>query len=463
MFSLIVAMDSRGGIGKDGGLPWNAPEDMAHFKKITSESPTGKENVVVMGRNTWNSIPERYRPLKNRKNIVLSRTVASVSDDMVTVLNCIDDVFNYVDTNKKVINKVFIIGGANIYNAFLKPSRCLISDIYLTRLYKHYNCDTFFDTQCLENYRLLSETTRPDMVFQRYSYINKDEESYLALMRTILETGDTRQDRTKVGTKSKFGCVLKWDLSDGVMPILTTKRTFYRGIAEELLWFLSGSTDARKLQERGVGIWNGNSSREFLDSRGLQRLPEGDIGAGYGFQLRHFGADYINCETDYTGKGFDQLQNVIDLIKTDPHSRRILFSYWNPAAHDSTALPPCHLMYQFYVDTDAKTLSCNLYQRSSDFFLANNFNVVSAVILMHLIGHLTGLTPKTLTHMMGDTHIYSNHFEQCKKQLSRMPTPFPKFRVVPKKDIKTIGDFTIEDLELICYFPKPGIKAEMAV
>jgi dihydrofolate reductase/thymidylate synthase len=472
MFSLIVAIDSKNGIGKDRTLPWKCPNDLNYFKKITSEVPieSTKQNVVVMGKNTWDSIPERFRPLKDRINVVLSRTVeettpAEMDLENVIFFNSIDKVFSFVEEYKKKINKTFIIGGNSIYDSFLKTKQ--ISTLYISKIKGDFDCDTFFPIKYLEWYRkVYSEhdySKDLNVQFERYEYINKDEENYLSLLKNIMETGDIRQDRTKIGTKSKFGCVLKWDLTDGTMPILTTKRTFFRGIAEELFWFLSGSTDARKLQERGVGIWNGNSSREFLDSRGLHHLEAGDIGAGYGFQLRHFGAEYTNCNADYAGKGFDQLQYVVDTIRIDPHSRRILFSYWNPAAMDTTSLMPCHLMYQFYINTDRKTISCNLYQRSSDFFLANSFNVVSAVILTHMIGKLTGYTPDKLNHMMGDTHIYQNHITQCETQLSRIPTCFPKFRINPKNEIKTITDFTIEDLELICYFPQAGIKAPMAV
>lgn len=471
MFSLIVAIDSKNGIGKDGGLPWKYPSDLKYFKKITTEIPEKfsetKKNVVVMGRNTWDSIPKKFRPLADRINIVLSRTLPESGgiEDSCIILNSVESVFKFVEQHKKKINKTFIIGGTSIYDAFLKTKQ--VSTMYITKIRGDFECDVFFPVKYMTSFRKLSTTldysNDPDLQFERYEYINKDEEEYLRMMREILDTGNHRDDRTKVGTRSLFGKMITWDLTENTMPILTTKRTFYRGIAEELLWFINGSTDARVLQERGVGIWNGNSSREFLDSRGLNHLEAGDIGAGYGFQLRHFGAEYTNCNADYAGKGFDQLQYVVDTIKNDPHSRRILFSYWNPAAMNDTALMPCHLMYQFYINTDKKTISCNLYQRSSDYFLANNFNVVSAVMLTHMIGKLTGYTPETLNHMMGDTHIYQNHITQCETQLGRMPTPFPKFYVNPDKEFKELSDFTMEDFNLVCYFPQAGIKAPMAV
>lgn len=462
MFSLIVAMDSKYGIGKNNTLPWNQPNDMAYFKEITSTTVENKQNVIIMGRNTWNSIPENFRPLKGRINIILSRTIAENKDITgLSILNSIDDIFPFIDQHKKKINKVFIIGGESIYRAFLKTKQ--ISSMYITQIPGNYNCDTFFPSEYLLNFRRTHIKNENLLEFYRYDYINHDEEKYLSIMEEILNDGIVRNDRTKVGTISSFGKMITWDMSNNIMPILTTKRTFYRGIAEELLWFLKGSTDARKLQEKNVHIWDGNSSREFLDSRGLTDLPTGDIGAGYGFQLRHFGAKYVNCNEDYSDKGFDQLQYVVDTIKYDPHSRRILFSYWNPTDFNKMALFPCHIMYQFYVDTDKKTISCNLYQRSSDYFLANNFNVVSAVILTHMIGKLTGYTPYKLNHMLGDVHIYQNHIEQCNIQLERNPTCFPRFFIKSNKNYESIHDFTIDDFDLQCYFPQSGIKAPMAV
>jgi dihydrofolate reductase/thymidylate synthase len=457
MFNLVVATDKNNGIGKNGTIPWNCPDDMKHFKEITSYSPNEKkQNVVVMGRKTWQSIPIRYRPLSNRINIVLSRSVFNEPGGY----GCqnIQEVFDYVKTNIKKIHQVFIIGGAEIYKQFYNTG--VINKIYKTVLDNSYNCDTFIDS-VPKDYKLTSTKQISKGVIEEYQYQNVSELNYLSVMQDILTNGLSRNDRTQVGTLSLFGKVLSWDVRNGILPLLTTKRTFYRGIAEELLWFLKGSTDAKQLQEKNVHIWDGNSSRQFLDSRNLHHYETGDAGAIYGFQLRHFGAHYESCNTDYSDKGFDQLQYVIDTIKNDPHSRRILFSYWNPNDFDKMSLYPCHILYQFYVDTEAKTLSCNLYQRSSDYFLANNFNVVSAVILMHMIGKLTGYTPHTLNHMMGDVHLYKNHIEQCKKQLKRIPSPFPTFKIVGNQE--QISDFTIDDFVLENYYPQPGIKADMAV
>ncbi len=457
-FKLIVAVDQKLGIGKNNGISWKNKTDLRFFRKKTLEVPENstKQNMIIMGRKTFDSIGKE---LPNRINVVLSR------NKMENVLNFQDlkHLFLYIEKNKEQINSVFIIGGSQIYKLFLDLR--IISEMYVSRIEGNYNCDIFL-TENYENNMILQKTlieknNNEELKIDYYTFNNIIENKYLDLMKDILINGNDTLDRTKVGTLSKFGCSLTYDISNNVLPLLTTKRIFFRGIIEELFWFLSGSTDAKKLQERGVKIWDGNSSREFLDSRNLNHLEVGDIGAGYGFQLRHFGENYINCNSEY--KGFDQLKYVIDLIKTDPNSRRILFSYWNPKDLNTVSLNPCHLLYQFYCNIKTQEISCCLYQRSSDYFLANNFNVVSAVVLTHLIGYLTGYTPKNFTHFMGDTHIYKNHIEQTKIQLTRKPKNFPLLFINPKKPINDITDFDINDLFLFNYEPLATIKAEMAI
>ena len=213
---------------------------------------------------------------------------------------------------------------------------------------------------------------------------------------------------------------------------------FVRGITEELLWFLRGETDNKILQDKNVHIWDGNSTREFLDKVGLNHLREGDIGAAYGFQFRHFGAEYENCDTDYTGKGFDQVKYVLDQIRNNPNSRRIILNLWNPPFLDKAVLPPCHMVYQFRVYNN--TLSCSMYQRSGDIGLGVPFNIASAALMTYLFAHMTGLQPGELTHTIGDAHIYNNHIEAMKEQLNRVPLPFPKLKL-KDRDQKDIGDY----------------------
>jgi len=290
--------------------------------------------------------------------------------------------------------------------------------------------------------------------------VNRDEEQYLNLLRDIIANGERRMDRTQVGTLSLFGSQMRFNMRDS-FPLLTTKRVFFRGVAEELLWFVAGKTDAKLLQDKNVHIWDENSTREFLDKLGHTERAVGDLGPVYGFQWRHFGAEYGKCDDDYSGKGIDQLRQVIETIKNNPSDRRIIMSAWNPLDIPKMALPPCHCLAQFYVSETRGELSCQLYQRSADMGLGVPFNIASYALLTHMIAHVTGLKPGDFVHTMGDTHIYLNHVEPLKEQLERTPRPFPK--LVIKRQVQDIEDFRYEDFEIVGYNPYPKIKMEMAV
>jgi len=286
-----------------------------------------------------------------------------------------------------------------------------------------------------------------------------DEVQYLSLIQKIITTGSERIDRTGVGTFSIFGAQMRYSLRDNVIPLLTTKRVFWRAVAEELLWFIRGSTDAKELQDKNIHIWDGNSTREFLDKAGFTDREEGDLGPVYGFQWRHFGAEYRTCNDDYTGQGVDQLQEVIETLKTRPYDRRIIMSAWNVPDIPKMALPPCHCLVQFYVANGE--LSCQLYQRSADVGLGVPFNIASYALLTHMIAHVTGLKAGEFVHTTGDTHVYRNHVEPLKEQLKREPREFPK--LVIKRKVEKIDDFKFEDFEIEGYNPYATIKMEMAV
>jgi len=286
-----------------------------------------------------------------------------------------------------------------------------------------------------------------------------EEQQYLQLIRKIIQTGNKKGDRTGTGTLSLFGAQMRFSLRDGSFPLLTTKKVFYRGIAEELFWFIRGSTSAKELQEKNVRIWDGNSSRAFLDSIGLNQREEGDLGPVYGFQWRHFGAEYVDMHADYSGKGVDQLANVINLIRTRPDDRRILLCAWNPADLDKMALPPCHCLVQFYCANGE--LSCQLYQRSADMGLGVPFNIASYALLTIMLAHVTGLKPGDFVHTLGDAHVYSNHVEALRQQLEREPRPFPTISI--KRKVENIEEFKFEDFEVTGYDPHPKIAMDMAV
>jgi len=290
------------------------------------------------------------------------------------------------------------------------------------------------------------------------STINNEELQYINVIKDILEHGVIRGDRTGTGTISKFGVQMRFSLQNDIFPLLTTKRVFWRGLAEELLWFISGKTNANLLKEKNIHIWDGNASREYLDKIGLQHRQEGDLGPVYGYQWRHWGAPYVDMNTDYSGKGIDQLQEVIDMIKKDPNSRRIVMSAWNPSDLNQMALPPCHMFCQFYVANGE--LSCQMYQRSADMGLGVPFNIASYALLTRLIAQVCDLKAGEFIYTIGDAHIYLNHIEPLKQQIQRAPRPFPSLKISPKT---SIDDFTFSDFTLSGYNPHQAIQMEMSV
>ena len=295
---------------------------------------------------------------------------------------------------------------------------------------------------------------------------NKEEQAYLDLVQNIIDNGEFRPDRTGTGTYSLFAPPqLRFNLSNGTFPLLTTKKVFMKGILHELLWFIRGSTNAKLLSEKGVKIWEGNGSREYLDSLGLTDRREGDLGPVYGFQWRHFGAEYKDCDSDYSNQGFDQLAEVINTLKTNPYDRRIIMSAWNPPAFKEMALPPCHVFCQFYVnfpkDGSKPRLSCQMYQRSCDMGLGVPFNIASYALLTYMIAMVVDMEPGEFIHVMGDAHVYSNHVDAVKEQLQRTPRTFPKLNI--KRKVNDIDDFKFEDFEVVDYDPYGPIKMKMAV
>lgn len=478
---IIAACDINGGISKEGKMPWNIKEDMEHFRKMT----TGPNKAVLMGSKTFYSIGNI---LKGRLNIVLTRK-NTIGNKNIYYVNSLDSLFynrhinnddnNIIDIcHKNNIEFLYVIGGKNVYNQFIKNK--FFDEIYLTKIYKNYNCDLFIDWHSeIEKFTILESEKNIEqpiehknkkqkieddslIIIKHYKKYNKEEYQYLNLIKEIIDL-PIKKCRNNYNVRSKFVHTMRFSLENDQFPLLTTKKCFIRGIFEELMWFLSGSTNSKILESKGVNIWKQNSSREFLDSVGLNKLPEGDIGALYGFQWRHYGANYINCNTDYTGQGFDQIKDIIHKLKHDKTSRRIILCAWNSSDMDKMSICPCHAFIQFNVSSKGE-LSCHLVQRSADIGLGVPFNIASYALLTILLAKCTGLKPYELIHTLNDAHIYEDHILALKEQIQREPYNFPKLTVKSAVDINdndAIFKFKYEDIDLKYYRYYPTIPMNM--
>jgi len=270
---------------------------------------------------------------------------------------------------------------------------------------------------------------------------------YLEALKYVLENGVDRPDRTGIGTRAVFGMQLRFNMQDG-FPAVTTKKLMFRSVKAELLWFLKGSSDIKELHKLGTHIWDANANAPYWKDKARF---EGDVGRIYGVQWRRWMAP--------DGREIDQLKEVIEKIKSNPYDRRLIVTAWNPGEIDKMCLPPCHILFQFFVAQGK--LSLQMYQRSCDMFLGVPFNIASYSLLLHMVAQVTDLKPGEFIHTLGDAHIYLNHFDQVKEQLKRQPYPLPKLWLNPK--IKNIDDLEMEDIKLLDYKHHPPIKAPMAV
>jgi thymidylate synthase len=356
--------------------------------------------------------------------------------------------------------KLFVIGGASIYQQFMDKK--LVRDMVISHVIQDFGCDQFFPYIREKAWNMTSSEMlegTPLVRVCRYSAANPDEKKFIDAIAKIASEGIARPDRTGVGTVSVFSGHLRFSLRDGRFPLMTHRKINLRMIFEELMWMLRGQTDSKILASKKVPIWNANTTREFLDVRGLNHLEEGDIGAAYGFQLRHFGAQYTGCASDYAGQGFDQLQYVIDTLKNNPSSRRIMFSLWNPADLATMALPPCAWSAQFYVADGV--LSCKLVQRSSDIALAGGWNIAQYALLTYLLANICSLKPGDLIWTPGDTHIYLNQMSAANEITNRTPRPFPVIHITSPADGQITG-FEWNNITLKGYNPvTPQINIPM--
>lgn len=432
--NIILASAPNCVIGKENSLPWKIPEEIAYFKTLTSNS------TIVMGLNTWESLG--CKPLRNRINVVITHIDVEGADKTI----------NTVQEIRDLDGPIWIIGGAKLIHSIFIGGQLNIDNFYISRIDKSYPGDVSFHN--VYNFRLVeyAQMNGFQTLLYRPCIKSTNEIGYLNLLEKILKTGVQQNDRTGVGTLSLFGEQLKFDLKEG-FPLLTTKQMAWRAIQEELFFFLAGKTDTKELEAKKVSIWRAHTSSEFLSKRGLP-YKEGDMGPMYGYQWRNF--DDI---------GLDQLNRMIEELRRDPYSRRLLMTTYNPKQADLGVLYPCHgLVVQLFCreDSDGKfLLSMLMYQRSADAFLGLPFNIASYSALLHLIARHAGMKVDTLTISLGNVHIYKNHISQVSEQLTRAPLVAPKLEVT--KDILDWNTLDISYLKLWGYFYYPQIKADITV
>ena len=442
MISVIMAVDENFGYSKDSRIPWKNKDDLQNFKNTT------KGHIVVMGRKTWESLP--VKPLPDRLNIVIS---SNFVDERCLVFRNLEIA---VELCKNYPEKeIFVIGGAQLVYEALKHSK--FRKIILTIVKGKYDCDQFLNILPLESFVLLNEIPIENAVIKEYigNFLNVWEEQYLTLCKKILKDGSLRKTRNG-NTLSLFGEQIVFNIENG-FPLLTTKKMFFRGIVEELLFFIRGKTNSKLLEEKGINIWKGNTSQQFLEDQKLNYHP-GDMGPMYGFQWRFFNAKYEGCDKDYKcdKDSFDQLATLIDEIKHNKMSRRLLMTSYNPLQNNEGVLTPCHgIVIQFYVNNDK--LSCKMYQRSADVFLGLPFNIASYALFLEIIAKECNLKAENVIITLGDVHIYEEHVQQVQEQITRFPHPFPKLKI---KAHKKFDDYVYEDFELIGYHSYPSLKAE---
>jgi thymidylate synthase len=470
--NLIVAFSSSPrstfAIGKNNTIPWKISEDLCRFKQLT------EGHVVVMGRTTFESMGSK--PLPNRINYVITSHGEDIEFRHSNLkVGTLEHVINWLVQHEKRTDEIWVIGGERVYEHFAPYAQY----IYTTHVEKEVpNADVFFPIESLRTYEIheFGERLYSDNENCSYRYVtykncfrgtNHHEGVYLNLVKDIMRDGSSRSDRTQVGTLSVFSRQIRFDISKTV-PFLTTKQLAWKAVLKELVWFLKGSTDSKELEKQGVNIWKGNTSREFLDKRGLTDYREGDLGPMYFYQIYHWGAPYEGCDADYEGKGYDQMENLLKGLIDDPYSRRHLLTTYNPADVKASVLAPCHgVSIMFYVETHEDSvspeLSCHVVIRSSDVALGLPFNIASYTALTYVIAKKVGMTPKDLVISTGDTHIYNNACAQLRTQLVRTALPPPVLLVSDAVAHKSIRDVTLDDFELVGYVSHPPIKMEMAV
>jgi dihydrofolate reductase/thymidylate synthase len=466
MITVVLACDRNFGIALNNAIPWDIELDRQFFYDHTLDS------VVIMGLHTWLTLPDTHRSLPKRITIVLSTSFKQA--DIITQNST--GALTYVVPslsaamelcNAQHLDKIVICGGVSVYVAAIEQLN--IDAVHVTQIHHDYQCDKFVNIPELLHKNHIANASQKEYTFElldnksgqmvlvsfmkwslSFGYDFPAENVYIDGIYDILRNGHQRDTRN-ANVISTFGKTLTFDISES-FPLLTTKRVFFKGIVEELLFFLRGDTNTTHLSQKGVKIWEPNTSREFLDKHNYTNYIAGDMGPMYGYQWRHFNETYNGCLMAYT-KGYDQLDYCIHLLKTDPYSRRIMMTTYNPLQAHEGVLYPCHgIAIMFYVDKMHR-LSCMMTQRSADYICGVPFNIASYALLVYLLCEIINndtsyqgkfFSPGKLILQLGDTHIYTEHVSAAMRQLLRTPKLFPKLSFARR--ITDLNDVTANDI-----------------
>jgi thymidylate synthase len=497
--NFVICVDSKGGISKENKIPWKITEDTIYFRDQITRKFDGKSNIIICGKNTF----EQMGAIKNHHTIILSKTLENTGDN-ITVVSSINMAVEYLNMFHNKFGKIYICGGKKIYDDFfdliqLYPHK--FNAIFYANIINHdYECDNNINKNMLNiinhqycgfnhvlnanikfNYGVeltvhdRNNNRNVEVTFLKPFYMNgqliksnHEENKYLEIMGNIINA-PKKTGRNGV-VRSLFGEQLKFKLDS--FPLLTSKRVYFKGVFEELMFFIRGDTNSLHLSEKNVKIWEPNTTKEFISQQNLD-YEEGDMGPMYGFQWRHFNANYHGMHSNYDNKGFDQIKYIMNELKTNPSSRRIIMSTYNPIQASEGVLFPCHgigIVFNTKPDGDDENtfyLNVMQLQRSCDYFLGVPFNIASYSLLVYMLCEVLNndinckytFKPGELTMSLGDYHLYESHINEAKRQFVRTPTRFPTLQF--KNKINNLEDFTFDDIEIIDYNPCIEIKATM--
>lgn len=455
-FSIIVAIDSAGGIAKGDEIPWGSKEDARFFRDTTIGK---KKNVVIMGRTTYESIPEESRPLSGRKCVVISRTWKQDAHPDISVYASLTDALSGVGNFINSYDEIFVAGGEQLYKEAVKDFGYLCNKIYVTKFKSDYSCDLFFPYDLVKDFPLASDPAKT-RDYVRYVYKPTevhDEYQYLDLLKDVKDNGESKPGSGN-GTKMVFGRKLLFDIRDR-LPLITSRRINYEEIAKDLIFMIEGLTDARRLEEQNVKRYNQFTNKKSLEEKKLT-WDEGDTGPNNGWCFRHWGEEYKGCDENYKGQGSDQLVNLIENIRSNPFGVKHMLTACSPIYNSQLSVRQNVCMLQFNVSFDRKNLDCQVYQQDGDLFADFPHQLGMYALLTLAVAHVTQLRPRNLIYIMGEAHISNNLISQINKQMKRTPRPFPKVSFREATRIHEITDFNVNSFIIEGYNPWPAISGD---